>query len=121
MKTIVEVFDPKQAESLGSREREGLVEKAIAHHARQLREIAELLQTIFERPESINPAEWIDSDNFLPTLRELIMERSEIINRLEDDYAAAQKEDREVIMTRLAAERSGLRTLPTRPRQRKAG
>ncbi len=118
MKTVVEVFDPEQAKSLSHAERLDRIEKAIAHHAGQLSELGLLLQALFSQEASRHQ---IDSDYFLPTLRGLIKERYDILDRLEDDYNADEKAEREVIVTRLAAERPGLRALPTRPRQRKVG
>jgi hypothetical protein len=86
MKTIVQVFEPGQAESMTHPERKGMVVNAIAHHARQLREIAELLQEIFEQPEPGRSVQRIDKDNFLPTLQELVKERSAILAELEHEF-----------------------------------
>jgi hypothetical protein len=106
MKTIVEIFEPGQQESLPYREQMSLVEKAIAHHGGRLSELGLLLQQLFSQGKEVGRSNQVDSDYFLPTLRGLIEERYDIIDRLEDDFRGIQEMDRSVRLAAMDADRA---------------
>lgn len=85
MKTIVQVFEQGQAETMSHNERRLAVEKALHHHATQLQELSGLMAAIFERDNEGHDKE-VDSDFFLPFLRVMLKERYQIIDHLEDEY-----------------------------------
>ncbi len=106
MRTVVEVFEPGQLESLSRIEAGELVEKAIAHHAGQLSELGVLLKELFSQREESGRSDQIDGDYFLPTLRGLIKERYDILDRLEDDFYRIQDMDRPPLVAAAKATRT---------------
>ena len=92
MKTVVQVFEPGQTETMAPRERTRAVEQAIAHHALQLEELAGLLKELCSQNQD-GQRELVDSDLYMPSLRVWIKERYEILEELENEYNRVDLED----------------------------